>query len=372
MGHERQARTSFEKLAAEGFATLPFDNHWLFCMALLSEAAFFLADSHRAKSLYDRLLPYAERTSLAAGDGITGSMSGPLGLLAAVLSRLDEAEHHFDKAIEQSTRMGAWPSLAHNQFNLAAMLMRRDSTGDQERGVELLTHAASICDEVGMTALRTKVIAAMERPDATSAPGRAPTVVEDSSGSDGTFRLEGEYWTVTYEGRVLRLRDSKGMRVLSDLLANPGRPRASLDLERLGIHGDEMTARALAAGDAGEILDEQARRAYRARVAELREAMEEAEAGGKADQAGAMREETDFINRELGRALGLGGRSRHAGSTAERARLNVTRAVKSAMYRIAAADPELALHLQATVRTGTVCVYAPDPRSPVGWRVSAG
>jgi hypothetical protein len=268
--------------------------------------------------------------------------------------------------------MGAWPSLAHNQFNLAAMLMRRDSTGDQERGVELLTHAASICDEVGMTALRTKVIAAMERPDATSAPGRAPTVVEDSSGSDGTFRLEGEYWTVTYEGRVLRLRDSKGMRVLSDLLANPGRPRASLDLERLGVHGDEMTARALAASDAGEILDDEARRAYRARVAELREAIEEAEACGHADQAGALHEEKEFITHELGRAFGLGGRSRHAGSTAERARLNVTRAVKSAMQRIAAADPVLASHLEATVRTGTVCVYAADPRSPVGWRVSGG
>ena len=129
-------------------------------------------------------------------------------------------------------------------------------------------------------------------------------------------------------------------------------------------------ARAVAAGDAGEVIDDEARRQYRARIAVLREAIADAEALGKAEEAGAMREEMDVITHELGRALGLGGRSRRAGSVAERARLNVTRAVKSSMRRIAASDPGLAAHLEATVHTGTICVYAPDPRVPVIWRIS--
>ena len=194
-----------------------------------------------------------------------------------------------------------------------------------------------------------------------------PVVAED-----GTFRLEGEYWTIGYAGRLLRLNDSKGLRILARLLAEPGRPFPALDLERIGEGGDQPTVRALSAQDGGELLDDEARTAYRARLLELREAVDEEDARDNADEAGAMREEMDVITRELSRALGLGGRSRHAGSIAERARLNVTRAVKSAIRRIAVTDAELAAHLEPTVRTGTVCVYSPDPRSPVGWQVSVG
>jgi hypothetical protein len=86
--------------------------------------------------------------------------------------------------------------------------------------------------------------------------------------------------------------------------------------------------------------------------------------------AGALREELEFITRELSRAMGLGGRSRKAGSIAERARLNVSRAVKAAIQRVASADAELGAHLKATVHTGVVCVYTPDPRVPIGWKVS--
>lgn len=42
------------------------------------------------------------------------------------------------------------------------------------------------------------------------------------------------------------------------------------------------------------------------------------------------------------------------------ARLNVTRAAKSAMRRISTADTELAAHLEATVHTGSTYVYTPD------------
>ena len=189
---------------------------------------------------------------------------------------------------------------------------------------------------------------------------------------DARFEREGEYWTITYAKRVIRLRDSKGLRVLAHLLADPGRPHAALDLERLGAPSDDQTAHAIASGDAGELLDAEARRAYRARVTELHEAIETADASGTADEIGLLREEMDFITHELSRALGLGGRSRHAGSIAERARLNVVRAIRSAMRRIAATDADLGAHLDATIHTGTVCAYTPDPRIDIAWRVSIG
>jgi hypothetical protein len=41
--------------------------------------------------------------------------------------------------------------------------------------------------------------------------------------SIGTFRREGEYWTIEYAELVVRLRDTKGLRYLGHLLHHPGR-----------------------------------------------------------------------------------------------------------------------------------------------------
>jgi hypothetical protein len=81
------------------------------------------------------------------------------------------------------------------------------------------------------------------------------------------------------------------------------------------------------------------------------------------------RSEREFIARELAAAVGLGGRDRVAASASERARVNVTRAVKSTLARIAANSPALGRHLEKTVKTGTYCSYEPDPRIPVNWQL---
>ena len=127
-------------------------------------------------------------------------------------------------------------------------------------------------------------------------------------------------------------------------------------LERLGMHR-------AAAGDAGVVLDAQARAAYRARMADLEAERDEAEAAndvGRYDRAVA---EIEFLERELANAVGLGGRMRRAGSPAERARLSVTRALRTAIARMAAANPSLGSHLDSTVHTGTFCRYAPGSRA---------
>jgi hypothetical protein len=72
---------------------------------------------------------------------------------------------------------------------------------------------------------------------------------------------------------------------------------------------------------------------------------------------------------ELAAAVGLGGRDRPTGSASERGRVSVTRAIRSSMARIADQSQPLGAHLAATVRTGTYCVYAPDPRTPITWEL---
>jgi hypothetical protein len=67
------------------------------------------------------------------------------------------------------------------------------------------------------------------------------------------------------------------------------------------------------------------------------------------------------------RAVGLGGRDRRAASHAERARLNVSRAIRAAMSNLARDNPSLGRHLAATIRTSRYCSYSPDPRAPIAW-----
>jgi len=115
-------------------------------------------------------------------------------------------------------------------------------------------------------------------------------------------------------------------------------------------------------GDAGELLDQDARADYRRRLDELRETAAEAERFGDAARAGRAREEIAFLAAELGRAVGLGGRGRRAGSAAERARSAVQRRIKNALQRLGEGAPELAPLLARTVKTGNFCVFRPDAR----------
>ena len=122
-------------------------------------------------------------------------------------------------------------------------------------------------------------------------------------------------------------------------------------------------------GDAGEMLDAQAKAAYKARLADLQEELDEAESFNDPARAAKVKEEMDFLVSELARAVGLGGRDRRAASHAERARLNVTRAIRSAMTNLGRANPGLGRHLDHTIRTGRYCSYMPDPRAPIVWEL---
>jgi hypothetical protein len=197
---------------------------------------------------------------------------------------------------------------------------------------------------------------------------------EQSTGTVNLFRREGDYWSVEFDGHTARVRDLKGMRYLTRLLADPGRELHVLDLVATE-RGDTRTAGQAtsgsdsALGHAGELLDDQARTAYRPRLAEIDADIDQAQAIGDTQRAAQAATERDFLMRELSRAFGLGGRTRRAGSASERARAAVTRALRTAMARIDSHHPALGEHLARAVHTGTYCSYQPDPRIPTKWQL---
>jgi DNA-binding Xre family transcriptional regulator len=120
------------------------------------------------------------------------------------------------------------------------------------------------------------------------------------------FSRERETWTIAHQGSIRPLRDNKGMRYIAYLLRNPG---------------SDVHALTLLEGPTRD--------------------------GSAAAPAGVA----------------------HA-AAAERARLSVTRAIRRALFRIAAVQPTLGRHLHLTIRTGTRCSYAPEGPSMIAWEIS--
>ena len=191
------------------------------------------------------------------------------------------------------------------------------------------------------------------------------------------FRCDGDTRTVVFDGTTVLLRDLKGLRYLARLLAEPGREFHVLDLVAVeagslpsGRRPGDPDLEVSDGGDAGPLLDDQARAAYRRRLAETEQDIDEATRMNDPERAALARVDRDYLIRELSRAVGLGGRGRRGGSTSERARSSVTRSLRYALSRISEHHPTLASHLEHAVRTGTYCSYAPDPTAPISWKAA--
>jgi hypothetical protein len=113
------------------------------------------------------------------------------------------------------------------------------------------------------------------------------------------------------------------------------------------------------------VLDEQAKSSYREHLRELEQELDEVTEWGDPVRAANLREEMDFLTDELAAAVGLGGWDRQTGSEAERARVNITRGIRSALGRNREHSAAVADRLDSTVHIGTFCSSSPDPRAPI-------
>jgi tetratricopeptide (TPR) repeat protein len=354
-GRDAEARALLAELTAGGVERIRQDVNWPIRLSCLAEAAGLVGDSAGAAGLYRALQPFAGRqVIIGMRVGYDGPASRYLGVLARALGLLDEAEQHLAAALGQTQKIGARPFEAYCHHDLARVLLSRGAAGDRERAAEHLARASELARSHGMEGLRRRLAAFPA-----SARRKVVALPSTARANRGLFRREGEYWTVAYGGRVLRLRDNKGLQQIAQLLREPGREFHALDL---------LSAAAVDEGAAPEALDREARAAYARRLADLREDLEEAERFGDPARASRAREEIEALTRELSRAVGLGGRDRRTGTAAERARVNVARTIHLALERIAEEHPALGRLLARTIKTGVFCSYLPDPERPIEWR----
>jgi hypothetical protein len=196
------------------------------------------------------------------------------------------------------------------------------------------------------------------------------------------FVRMGDHWALSFDGHVSHVKDSIGLRYLAYLLQKPGRRIPCVDLVMFGegIQADAISPRLgdkggfeagihqrRGLGDAGELIDSDAEQAYRRRWKDLEDELARARTCNDLGRVDMLTRERDFLVRELTAGVGIYGRSRKAASFAERTRLNVTRAIRSAILRIEAYDRRLSEHLRATIVTGKYCSYTPDSFEARSW-----
>jgi hypothetical protein len=211
-----------------------------------------------------------------------------------------------------------------------------------------------------------------------------PTVLAtiESMVTSNDFRMEGNYWTLKFEGKVIRQRDSKGLQHIARLLARPGKEIPTVELQRLasneitacsgdsGHQSDTRTTGISVTGSLGggeELLDESARTELRARLRQLNTDREAATQSNNDAQLQVIDLETQRIKDHLEAGMSLGRRPRRQPNSSEKARQTVSSSIRNALGRIGKAHDPLWRHLKESLKLGTSCSYS--PHDPVKWRL---
>src|SRR5208282_1035407 len=305
--------------------------------------------------------------------GVSGEVACAEAVVAAAEHKYEDAEAQFKKAVLIFRRY-------HVPFEEAEALhywgRALNASDEHGRANEKLDEAIEIYHRCGAGERWVERVEA-ERPLTRSL---SPSHTASAEGT-ATFSREGDYWTVVYVGKTARLKDARGLRYIAHLLGHPGEEIRALDLAARFGSGDEAaddpTAEDLARtgaltsdlGHAGEMLDAQAKAAYKRRLDELEEELEEARELRNDERIAKAEDEMEALGRELKGAIGLAGRDRRAASSTERARIAVTKAIRLSLTKIAENDASLGKLLFATIKTGTFCAYVPDDRFPISWRL---
>jgi AAA ATPase domain len=347
LGREDEARRELEHLAVADFEDVPRDALWLVAMSLLAELCTLLDDRSRARRLYELLVPYEGRNVVSMGAAYLGPVARYLGLLAMTIGEDERALGHLETARSAAERMGARPTVVLAALDAAEVLARRDAPGDARRGRALVQRVAQDAAQMQMDGAIARADDLLARLEESSRPARRGARMRPLQAA---LRRQQDVWLLDYDGRSVCLRDAKGLHHLAALFASPGTPIAAVELAGAASGGGS-------GAPGGDLL------AYRSRALDLREELREAQAFNDPERVLRAREQLEAL------AAAVTAADISTSAAGERARVNVTRAIKAAVRRIAEHEPELGHLLRASIRTGMSCAYEPDLGAPLRWDI---
>lgn len=374
-GEKTRARSILCAAAENGFSDVTADFLSLWVLTVFAEAAYLCGEGEWNRPLYDRLSRYGNLNIVMGwGSAYDGAVSQYLGLLSAAMGDCDAALGHLRNALVRNGASDCVPLFVRTRYYMADVLLRFGA--DDVLGFEILDECVAEFRRLGMPGFLA--LSARARAPSTRPIPRAvvdPSFASKDAGRiECMFRRELGFWTIGFGGRVLRLKHCRGLALIATLLRRPDMDIHVLDLigaaeprEAVAKGVRREVSAGLGLGDAGPLLDEQARAEYRQRVEECRAELAAAEECNDIGRSEALRRELAFLEAELARAYGRNGRARVAAAAAERARVRIRNNVTAALRMIRRAEGgELVWrHLEGAIRTGTVCSYRPE--RPVSW-----
>ena len=327
-----------------------------FCLWNAAYARLAAGDEDAAIALF------AEEIDLASTGGYgIGEMCGcnVMGEIWEARGELDTSRAFCERALHLRREVGAFaaPTLmtalrvghVHGTMPTALLAVARvaEKQGDLATASKLLREGLPIAEEMREVATAQEMTELLRKTSQVEPLQRA------------TLRPEGGVWRIEFNGTDLHVPDLKGLWHLRELVSRPREFVPALVL--IGASSDVPIPR----GDAGPMLDREALRQYRQRLAELDDELDHAALHRDAKRLAKRSAERDALIAELKRATGLGGRPRRSGSPTEKARINVTRTIRHAITDLSTKVPELAAHLNESIATGVSCCY--EPRTNITW-----
>ena len=327
----------------------------------LSDRAEVAADAN-SESIAEAIaeLERCRETIASGGDveDIEGLLARAQALVASASSSWEESESQFVRALANFRRR----KMAWQEARTFEVWGRSLMAGLDRRG---------LIERLDSTIQTYRRRSRANGKGAAHANGTKGTAQEESS--PAVFQREGDYWTVSWQGKTVRLKDTKGFHYVAYLLTNAGRPVPAYELAALGMtaqveHSAILDSTVTSLGDAGRVIDRAARESYKRRIDELRSELADAERLNDTGRASRLRWELEALSDQIASAVGLGGRARTNGSHRERARQMVTKAVKTAIVKIRAGNAPLGHHLATSIKTGNYCTYDPGLQH-LAWRL---
>jgi class 3 adenylate cyclase/tetratricopeptide (TPR) repeat protein len=131
LGRSDEAGALLDTDQGSDFRDFPFDVTWLQSMAFCADCTCDLGRLSAAAVLYERFLPYIGRY-IFLGTLDQGAVTRPVGRLATLLGRYEDAESHLRLALEMHERMRAAYWIARTQVDLSELMLTRQGVGDAQ------------------------------------------------------------------------------------------------------------------------------------------------------------------------------------------------------------------------------------------------
>lgn len=198
-------------------------------------------------------------------------------------------------------------------------------------------------------------------------------------------------WMICFDRRLCPpFQDSVGLHYLKHLLLKQGKTLSAVELSALVNQLDESSEQQVATallarndenhedeaesmmqvtfgGDAGEVIDEKARNAYQRQIQKLKDQLDEAQEFDDVEQAEKIREEINFVTRELRASVMPDGRPRRDKSTAKRAYDAVNKALKKTQDDLTKHCPDLGKHLTDSLKYVRGDGWRYQPPTKIHW-----